>query len=74
MNLDIKKDEIKFRRYESELGFTSEFEMIRKMLTEANSNKMRKRRLQSIYLMNSLIDYLRVFKFIAYQRDMIFLS
>jgi GNAT superfamily N-acetyltransferase len=40
MNLDIRKKEIKFRRYESELGFTSEFEMIRKMLIEANSNKM----------------------------------
>ena len=38
--MDVSKDRIKFRKYKSKLGFTSEYEMVRKMLIEANADNM----------------------------------
>lgn len=38
--MDVRKDRIKFRKYKSQLGFTNEYEMVRKMLIEANADNM----------------------------------
>lgn len=38
--MDVRNHRIKFRKYESQLGFTDEYETVRKMLIEANADKM----------------------------------
>jgi GNAT superfamily N-acetyltransferase len=64
--MDIRKYGIKFRRYESQLGFTKEFEMVRKLLVEVNSNKMTKTNflwarwewaISLMYMMNGSLEY-----------------